>query len=396
MNHSDSKDSLKRAEPSNEPNKKRRKLNKAARAGLIILLSLLFLGGIGVAAYAIWATPPDVKESDIKAPGTPEAQATPTPDLTTPEPTCTPEPELTPTPEPTPEPVMRKEDTYTLLVVGRDRVGLNTDTIMVARLDCAAHTLDVVSIPRDTLVNVPWAVKKINSIYGTLGTEGMVEGVENLLGFDIDNYLIINTFVFRDVIDYIGGVYFDVPVYMNYDDPLQDLHIHLNPGYQLLDGSRAEQVVRFRQNNDGSGYPTGDLGRIETQHAFFAQLARQILSLGNLTNLPQIIDLVLQNTDTDLTSGNMAFYAQEVFKLDSENIRFYTMPHENVYIRGGSYVSIQLQPWLDMINQCLNPFNVDITEENLNVITYGENGIYSTSDQAPGMSSFYDYFANYG
>lgn len=350
--------------------------------------------GIGIAAYAMWAAPPDVTDSDIKAHVTPEA--TPEPDLSTPEPTSTPEPELTPTPEPTPEPLLRREDTYTLLIVGRDRVGLNTDTIMVARLDCTAGTLDVVSIPRDTLVNVPWPVKKINSIYGTLGSEGLVEGVENLLGFDVDNYVIVNTFVFRDVIDCIGGVYFDVPIYMDYDDPLQDLHIHMYPGYQLLNGDKAEQVVRFRQNNNGTGYPTGDLGRIETQHAFFSELARQILSLGNISSLPQIIDLVLQNTDTDLTSGNMAFYAQELLKLDGENVRFYTMPHENVYIRGGSYVSIQLQPWLDMINQCLNPFNKDVTEENLNVITYGENGIYSTVSDAPGLNSFYDYFAYYG
>ena len=266
---------------------------------------------------------------------------------------------------------------------------------MVMAFDTKNHVVNVVSIPRDTLVNVPWAVKKVNSIYGTLGTEGLVEGIEDLLGFDVDNYVIVNTFVFRDVIDYIGGVYFDVPVYMNYDDPLQDLHIHLQPGYQLLDGNKAEQVVRFRQNNDGSGYPTGDLGRIETQHAFFSQLARQILSLGNIASLPQIIDLVLQNTDTDLTSGNMAFYAQELMKLNSENVRFYTMPQENVYIRGGSYVSIQLQPWLEMINDCLNPFNLDITEENLNVITYGENGIYATGGEAPGMGSFFDYYALY-
>ena len=362
---------------------------------MIALCAVVFLACTALAAFALWASPPDVSGSDIKEQNTPEPSASPTPEMLTPEPTATPEPEITPEPESTPVTKPRRENTYTLLVVGRDRVGMNTDTIMAARLDCEAGTLDVVSIPRDTLVNVPWAVKKVNSIYGTLGTEGLVEGIEDLLGFDVDNYVIVNTFVFRDVIDYIGGVYFDVPVYMNYDDPLQDLHIHLQPGYQLLDGNKAEQVVRFRQNNDGSGYPTGDLGRIETQHAFFSQLARQILSLGNIASLPQIIDLVLQNTDTDLTSGNMAFYAQELMKLNSENVRFYTMPQENVYIRGGSYVSIQLQPWLEMINDCLNPFNLDITEENLNVITYGENGIYATGGEAPGMGSFFDYYALY-
>jgi len=390
MKRPDSKGRADRNEFPAELKKQKHKRSKGARAALIVLISLLFLVCIGIVAYAIWATPPDVSDSDLKDRSTPAPTEIPE---ETPAPSFTPEPEATPTPEPTAEPLRRREDTYTLLVVGRDRVGLNTDTIMVARLDCAAETLDVVSIPRDTLVDVPWAVKKINSIYGTLGTEGLLEGVEDLVGFDIDNYVIVNTFVFRDVIDYIGGVYFDVPIYMNYDDPLQDLYIHMSPGYQLLNGDRAEQVVRFRQNNDGSGYPTGDLGRIETQHAFFRELAKQVLSLGNIANLPQIINLVLDNTDTDLTSGNMAFYAQEFFKLSSDNVRFYTMPHENVYIRGGSYVSIQLEPWLEMINESLNPFNMDVTEENLSVITYGEQGIYSTTGNPPGMGSFFDYYS---
>ena len=392
MKRSDSKNGRQKTDNPAESPKKKRKMGKAARAGLIIAISLLFLVCIGIIAFLIWATPPDVSESDIKDPTVPEPTMIAV-EEETPAPTFTPEPEMTPTPEPTEEPELRKKDTYTLLVVGRDRAGLNTDTIMVARLDCSAGTLDVVSIPRDTLVNVPWAVKKINSIYGALGAEGILEGVEDLVGFDIDNYVIVNTFVFRDVIDYIGGVYFDVPVYMDYDDPLQDLHIHMNPGYQLLDGDKAEQVVRYRQNNNGTGYPTGDLGRIETQHAFFKELARQVLSIGNIANLPQIVNLIAENTDTDLTSGNLAFYAQEALKLESDNVCFYTMPYDNVYIRGGSYVSIQLEPWLEMINQHLNPFNLDVKEENLSVLTYDEHGIKSTTGSAPGLDSFLDYYS---
>lgn len=155
---------------------------------------------------------------------------------------------------------MRRENTYTILVVGRDRVGLNTDTIMVAMMDCDAGEINVVSIPRDTLVNVDWSVKKVNSIYGALGTEGLLDGISDLLGFRVDNYVIVNTYVFQALVDAIGGVYYDVPIYMYYDDPNQDLHISLAPGYQWLSGYQAEQVVRFRQNNDGTGYPDGDLG----------------------------------------------------------------------------------------------------------------------------------------
>ena len=306
-------------------------------AGVLALLLLLLL------AYSIWSTAPETDDSGLKT------QTTATPDMPT--------------------------------------------AIMVARFDCNDHTANIVSIPRDTLVNVPWAVKKVNSVYGSAGIDGLVTEIEDLVGFGIDSYAVVNTYVFQQIIDCIGGVYFDVPIYMYYDDPDQDLHISLAPGYQLLNGYQCEQVVRFRQNNDGTGYPNGDLGRIETQHAFFAALARQVLQLGNISNLPQIISLVIDNTDTNLSSGNIAFYAQEFLKMGMDDISFYTLPYDTVYIRGGSYVSIQLEAWLDMINTYLNPFNMDVTAANLDVLCFDGANFSSTTGNIPDIYSFYDYFA---
>ena len=357
-------------------------------AGVLALLLLLLL------AYSIWSTAPETDDSGLKTqttatPDMPTASATPA--GATAQPSAT--PTASPTPKPTDEPAGRKDNVYTLLVVGRDRVGLNTDTIMVARFDCNDHTANIVSIPRDTLVNVPWAVKKVNSVYGSAGIDGLVTEIEDLVGFGIDSYAVVNTYVFQQIIDCIGGVYFDVPIYMYYDDPEQVLHISLAPGYQLLNGYQCEQVVRFRQNNDGTGYPNGDLGRIETQHAFFAALAGQVLQLGNISNLPQIISLVIDNTDTNLSSGNIAFYAQEFLKMGMDDISFYTLPYDTVYIRGGSYVSIQLEAWLDMINTYLNPFNMDVTAANLNVLCFDGANFSSTTGNIPDIYSFYDYFA---
>lgn len=369
---------------------RQKKLNKTLRIAVIVAAVLAALLCMAALAYAILSTPPDVSDSNLKDQGTPVPAETPAASA---EPETVREPEDTPEPEPTPEASFRRENTYTLLVVGRDKVGLNTDTIMAARFDCGAGTLDVVSIPRDTLVNVPWAVKKVNSVYGNRGAEGLVDTVENLVGFEIDNYVIVNTGVFRGIIDCVGGIWYDVPMYMDYDDPMQDLHIHLGPGYQLLDGDKAEQLVRFRQNNNGTGYPNGDLGRIDAQHAFFREAARQVLSLGNLPQLPEMVRIVLDNTDTDLTAGNIAFYAQEFMKLDAEDIRFQTVPFDEVYIRGGSYVSIRLAEWVDMINTALNPFSVDVTEENLDVLTCSGEGFYSTTGSIPELWSFYDYLS---
>ena len=364
---------------------------RALTVTLIVIASVLALLLLVLLAYSIWSTAPETDNSGLKTQETATPETSATPAGATAQPSAT--PTASPSPTPKEESAVRKDNVYTLLVVGRDRVGLNTDSIMVARFDCDDHTANIVSIPRDTLVNVPWAVKKVNSVYGSAGIDGLVSEIEDLVGFGIDSYAVVNTYVFQQIIDCIGGVYFNVPIYMYYDDPEQDLHISLAPGYQLLNGYQCEQVVRFRQNNDGTGYPNGDLGRIETQHAFFDALATQVLQLGNISNLPQIISLIIDNTDTNLSSGNIAFYAQEFLKMRSDSISFYTIPYDTVYIRGGSYVSIQLEPWLDMINAYLNPFNVDVTAANLDVLCYDGQSFTSTTGNIPDFYSFYDYLA---
>ena len=117
-----------------------------------------------------------------------------------------------------------------------------------------------------------------------------------------------------------------------------------------------------------------------------------MLKLGNIPNLSKIIDIVLDNLKTDLTASNIAFFAQEFLKLDGDDINFYTVPYEPVYIKGGSYVSLQMQPWLDLLNENFNPYYETITEKNLNVLTFSGGSFYATTGVlAGGYDSFYDY-----
>ena len=349
-------------------------------AALIVYLGLLSVGRAMTprAAAAVPNTPPP-------APSANPVAATPT------------VPPVTPTPTPegeapdTGENALRRRGVYTVLIVGRDTVGLNTDTIMIARLDSAEKCLDVVSLPRDTLVNVPWSVKKVNSLYGFRGTEGLLDGIAGLIGFPVDNYAIVNTAAFREMIDAVGGVDYDVPMDMHYDDGGQGLHISLSAGFQHLDGAACEQLVRFRQNNNGTGYADGDLGRIDLQHDFLSAAARQILSVKNLAAWPALGRIVSENTETDLTLGNMAFFARELMRLDADSVRFYTAPHDLAEIRGGSYVSLRRDEWLELINSALNPFTVPITAENLDLLTWGAGGLSSTRGNAPGIWTFFDY-----
>lgn len=273
----------------------------------------------------------------------------------------------------------RTGETYTFLLVGNDDGRGNTDTILVGRLDTGAHCLDVVSIPRDTLVNLPWDIRKINAVYagwansGHVGIDGLKKHIRNLTGFTVDCYAVIDLDVFIKAIDLIGGVDFDLPRDMHYDDPNQDLHIHLNAGEQHLNGQQAMGVVRFR-----SGYANGDLGRVEMQQKFFKAVAGQFIKLGNIPHLPELVTLLAENMDTDLSAGNIAFFIQEALKCDSENVRFHTMPNIPATVAGLSYDFVDLEPWLQMINEVLNPFDQPITADNLDAV-YLANGIHATT-----------------
>ncbi|MCD8331189.1 MAG: LCP family protein, partial [Oscillospiraceae bacterium] len=164
--------------------------------------------------------------------------------------------------------VTRKENFYTFLVLGRDTGGGgNTDTILLAAYDVDNQALNVMSIPRDTMVNIPYDIKKINGVYnyaggGDEGIQAVYTEVSQLVGFVPDFSVVVEWEAVGELVDAIGGVWFDVPYNMYYDDPTQDLHIYVDKGYQLLDGETAMSVIRWRQNNDGTGYTDGDIGRI--------------------------------------------------------------------------------------------------------------------------------------
>ncbi len=303
----------------------------------------------------------------------------------------------------------RKPGVYTLLVAGVDVVSNNTDTIMVGQLDTVNHTLNVVSIPRDTLTNLKHEVKKANSAYhyaayysgiqsssyyGCDPIETMREElIKSFLGFDVDGYILVNMEAAAKVVDAIGGVEFDVPPGMDYDDPTQDLHIHIPEGRQTLTGEQFVQLMRFR-----SGYAGGDIQRIDMQHELLMAVASQMISLKNIPNLSEVISIVSSNMQTSLSSENMIYYAKEFLKLSSDSINFYTMPgNTNGSVFGSSYVFCDIDAWLKMVNDYLNPWETEVTTQNVNIVTYENGNFYSTTGElSGGVSSFLNYSASSG
>ena len=163
---------------------------------------------------------------------------------------------------------------------------------MVVKYSPKNQKATLLSVPRDSFVgknkNTATAFDKINAKY-QISPQSTINAVNDLTGLNLKYYVTVDTKALRDLVDAIGGVYFDVPINMDYDDVTQDLAIHLKKGYQLLNGEQAEGVVRFRHNNNGTSYSTdygdNDLGRMKTQRNFISAVINQTMKPSNITKI---------------------------------------------------------------------------------------------------------------
>lgn len=348
----------KRGTDMTEQNKRRLRLALAiiSAAAVLIIAAL--------SAYRIWERPPERQEEAQPAELREEAEEALAPSSPA-------EAERAPT--------GRSDGVYTLLLAGLDRASSSTDTILVGRLDTGRRRLDLVSIPRDTIINRDWSVRKINAAYaaaanaGAVPLDGLREQIRCLTGFTPDCCAVVDLDVFEQAVDLAGGVDYEVPVPMHYDDPAQGLSIHLEPGLQHLDGKQAMGLVRYR-----SGYVNGDLDRVAVQQSFLRAAAAQFVSLGSIPNLRALALLLAEHTDTDLSAANVAFLLRQAL-LCGDEIHLAVMPNTPAETHGLSYTYVELEPWLDMLNESLNPFDLPITAANLDLVYRVDGRVYATS-----------------
>ena len=280
----------------------------------------------------------------------------------------------------------KSEDFYTFLITGQTEADANTDTILLAAYDVTGQKMTVVNIPRETMVNVPWDAKTIGSVcqyYGG-GEEGMArlrEAVTALLGFAPDYTIQVDWDAVGKIVDAMGGVWFDVPLDMTYDDPYQNLHIRQEAGYRLLTGADAMQVLRYRRDNDpGAGYPKGPLDRMATQQAFLAAMAEQLLETDSLSQLTELAQVVKDSVKTDLSLSNLLWLLGKGMGLSRENIRFVTLPGEyasawsSMYQAHLSYFVPQQEALVDLVNEDLNPYDETLTAGDLAIMSVDSQG----------------------
>lgn len=245
-----------------------------------------------------------------------------------------------------------EDEIINLAIFGTDEDGFRTDVNMVASFNTTTKALSLIAVPRDTRVtltadmldfleennrtvptrNGVYGQCKLTEVHAYAGSENRntfsVAMLEEILGIQMDYYIKVDLSAFRDIVDAIGGVDMEVQERLYYVDPFQDLYIDLQPGYQHLDGEKAEQLVRFRE-----GYAQKDLKRIQVQQAFMQVFLEKVCSTeGILKNLSSIISVALEKTESNVTLAEALQYVQYINDIDPATMVMETIPGE-----GGAY-----------------------------------------------------------
>lgn len=223
-----------------------------------------------------------------------------------------------------------------VVVAGVDEGGYRTDLILFCQVNRRDGEVNILQIPRDTKVQNNRNDKKINSAYYS-GFDVMSEEIEQVTGLVAEDYIMIDFEGFNDVIDAMGGVTVNVPIRMYYTDPVQDLTIDLQPGEQRLNGKRAQMFMRFRQNNDGTGYTNGDVDRLKAQRSLYEAVAKKMISPAGIIRAPFVFGSIKSNCETNMSAGEIISFLRNVAAVGKRNIYMHSLPGGGKYIGGGSY-----------------------------------------------------------
>ena len=267
--------------------------------------------------------------------------------------------------------IVGKDEPIFVLVLGisEDITSKLTDTIILGGYNPESQKAFMVSIPRDTFVGTNEATAsgwdKINALYQKDITK-TIKAVEERTGVNIDNYVVVRNTMIPALVNAIGEVEFDVPIDMDYDDPTQDLHIHLKAGPQMINGDEAEQLLRFRHNNDGSSYPSSygdnDYGRMKTQREFIKVVAKHLIKINNVGKLKAIAEAVFANLETNMSIGDFIGYIPHAINFNVDDIRMEQLPGSGAMLNKLSFYKASYARSKTLMNDLIKYLELDEKE----------------------------------
>ncbi len=243
-----------------------------------------------------------------------------------------------------------------------------SDTIIVCSYDPKTQEASMLSIPRDTFIGDSQynasAYDKINSVYNSgKDPEKTMEKVNEITGLDIKNYILIDTQGLVELVDAIGGIEFNVPMDMKYNDNKQGLHVSLQEGWQKLNGNQVEQLVRFRHNADGSTYSyeygMEDFGRMRTQREVIIAVAKQTIQFKNIKEIGNIIDIAEKYAKTNMDFQILKDYIPYAINMNTDNIKAEQLPGSPKYINGISFFLYDEEKTKTVIDELFNGITVE-------------------------------------
>lgn len=243
------------------------------------------------------------------------------------------------------EETLKNLDKINIILIGESGVDeyKQSDTLMICSYDPKTQKAAILSIPRDTYVgpnkNKASSIYKINARYKSgEDIETLKSDLKKITGLELNYYIRINTDALTKLVDLVGGVEFDVPIDMKYDDAGQNLHINLKKGLQTINGEKAEQLLRFRHNNNGTTYPyeygMEDLGRMRTQRAFIAATLKQTLQTKNIDKLNELVNMGYDNLITNINIDSIIDYIPYVVNFNVENLKTEALPGKSELCNG--------------------------------------------------------------
>lgn len=227
-----------------------------------------------------------------------------------------------------------------IVVFGTDKGETRSDVIMIFSISKKQENINLISIPRDTKVKIGNGYQKINAAMA-IGQENLaVQKVKEVTGIPIHDYVTLNFDAVVDIVDELGGVDFNVPQNMDYEDPYQDLYIHLRKGQQHMDGKKAIQLLRYRK------YAMADIQRTSVQRDFIKALFEQKLKITNIDKVPAIYKAVNKNIKSSMNFQEILSYAKTVYDMKEPKFNTFEIP----YTLSNNFVNIDYSKASEILN----------------------------------------------